>query len=227
VIDLKILDLFCGAGGSAEGLRRATLGTKTCRDLEIVGYDIKFQPYYPFKQYTEDWKKAKPADYDFIWASPPCQGYSRGGNPESRKKYPKLIEPVRDFLLAAKRPFVIENVIGAPLRKDLLLCGEMFKLKVIRHRIFEIHGFVCEQPIHPKHNGTVSDGDYIMVCRGGRPGCFGNKEKRNKLRAPTLEQAQNAMGINHSIKEFGAIAEAIPPVYSEYILRSFLGGICE
>lgn len=214
---LKILDLFCGAGGSAVGLKRATL------DLQITGYDIRFQPYYPFKQYTKDWKEAKPAEYDFIWASPPCQGYSRGGNNESRKKYPRLIEPVREFLLASGKPFVIENVVGAPLRKDLLLCGEMFKLKVIRHRIFEIHGFDCKQPVHPKHNGTVSDGNYIMVCRGGRPGCFGNKEKRNKLKSPTLEQAQNVMGI-HSIGEFGAIAEAIPPAYSEYIMECFLKG---
>jgi DNA (cytosine-5)-methyltransferase 1 len=211
---LRALDLFCGAGGTAIGLKEAGFN-------KIVGVDIEFQPDYPFEHYVGDaLRNVDLEEFDFIWASPPCQAYSIGGNNKSREKYPKLIEQTRELLWKAGIPFVIENVPNAPLRKDLMLCGEMFGLKVIRHRVFEIEGFECSQPIHQKHKGTVSDGDYIMVCRGGRAGCFGNKEKRAKLKAPTLEQAKKAMGINH-ITTFDGIAESIPPAYSEYIGKEF------
>ena len=52
--------------------------------------------------------------------------------------------------------FCIENVAGAPIRHDLMLCGEMFGLKVIRHRYFEIHGFSVAQPEHIKHRGMAA-----------------------------------------------------------------------
>lgn len=219
---MKIIDICCGGGGSAIGLKEAQPNS------DITGVDINPQPDYPFKfiqmdvkDLTVDFLKT----FDFAWASVPCQRHSRGGNPESRKRYPDLVEPVRKKLLQSGIPFVMENVPQAPLRKDLFLCGEMFGLKVIRHRIFEIHGFNCKQPkkVCENHKGKVVSGEYIMVCRGGRPGCYGDKEKRNKLKAPTLGQAKEAMGINH-ITDFGIIAEAIPPAYSKYIMQEFIRG---
>ena len=216
---LKVLDLFCGAGGAAKGISQ----TKS-KEIEIMGIDIIPQPEYPFyfekgdvMQILNDSAKG----WDFIWASPPCQAYSEGGNKESRKKYPKLIEPLREMLLKTGAPFVIENVPKAPLRKDLMLCGEMFGLKIIRHRIFEIHGFKCAQPKHLKHKGKVSTGEYQGVYTGGRCGCFGNKELRNKLKVGTIKQWQNAMGITH-ITDRKAIAESVPPAYSQYIFSQFL-----
>jgi hypothetical protein len=214
---LKILDLFCCAGGSATGLKQA------CPDADIEGFDIEIQPDYPFKQFVLDWKEAKPEEYDFIWASPPCQGYIPYLSKKSRAKYPKLIDVVRERLLLSGKPFVIENVPGAPLRKDIMLCGSMFGLHVIRHRIFEIHGFSCKQPqkVCAEHKGKVISGEFIGAYRGGRPGCFGNKEQRNKLKAPTLESVQNAMGITH-IKDFNRIVEAIPPAYAKFIMENYM-----
>lgn len=211
---LKALDLFCGAGGAGLGLYQA--------GFEVTGVDIVEQQDYSRKFIKRDalsYSKAELKEFDLIWASPPCQAYSVGGNKKSREKYPKLIEATRKMLLESGKPFIIENVPKAPLRKDLMLCGEMFGLRVIRHRIFEIHGFDVLQPVHKKHRGTVSDGDYVMVCRGGRPGCFGNKEKRAKLKAPTLHQAQNAME-SWAISTFDGIAESIPPAYSRFIGRA-------
>ncbi|KKK82689.1 hypothetical protein LCGC14_2800880, partial [marine sediment metagenome] len=34
--------------------------------------------------------------------------------------------------------YVIENVVGAPLNSPMMLCGTMFRLRVLRHRLFEI-----------------------------------------------------------------------------------------
>lgn len=74
---------------------------------------------------------------------------------------------------------------------------------------------------HSKHKGTVSNGDYIMACTGGRPGCFGDNEKRYKLKSPTLRDVQEAMGVQH-IHNFKQACEAIPPAYSRYIFSEFL-----
>ena len=52
------------------------------------------------------------------------------------------------------KPFVIENVPGAPIRQDLLLCGSMFGLRTYRHRLFTIDPrlpILLTAPEHPKH----------------------------------------------------------------------------
>ena len=214
---MKTLDLFCGSGGASMGLKKAGLTVE-------FGVDITKQPEHPFDFFLGNVLKLSNKflkKFDLIWASPPCQAYSMGGNSESRKKYPKLISKTRKMLLASGVPFVIENVPKAPLRKDLMLCGEMFNLKVIRHRIFEIEGFKIKQPEHIKHKGLVSTGEYQGVYRGGRCGCFGNKELRDKLKVGSIKDWQKAMGIKHITTREG-LAESIPPAYSKYIGKEFL-----
>lgn len=204
----KALDLFCGGGGASRGLADA--------GFTVEGIDQVFQPDYPFKFKKMDVFHLE-LDYffhfDFIWASPPCQAYSKGGNENSRKKYPRLIEPTRSLLKLSRLPYCIENVVGAPLENPIMLCGEMFGLKVLRHRLFEI-SFPIEQPPHPKHKGTASNGDYYGVYNGGRCGCFGNNEKRKSLKVGTLKQWQAAMGLK--ISKY-PLTQAIPPAYAEFI----------
>lgn len=218
---MTILDLFCGAGGISMGIHLA-LEEKGIPH-EITGIDIEDQPDYPFNFMKKDIIKLKLdniKDYDFYHASPPCQRFStvtrcavlreqRRGNPDYApekldEKYPNHIPFIRNLLLETGKPFVLENVIGAPLRKNLILCGTMFNLQVLRHRKFEIHSFTCYQPSHPKH-----DGKFIYVCTKQQ-----NKEEN-------LEVCKKAMGIDW-MTDFASLGEAIPPAYSKYIMSEFL-----
>ena len=142
---MKILDLFCGAGGAAEGLHRAF------PEAEITGVDIKPQPRYPFNFIQADALEFPLEGYDFIWASPPCQAFSIMQNANvMRKDHPNLIDKTRELLIASQSHYVIENVPGAPLHEPHLLCGQSFGLRILRHRLFET-SFWMYTPPHRTH----------------------------------------------------------------------------
>lgn len=208
--DLVVADLFCGAGGASMGMFQAE-----GRRITIVGFDIRPQPEYPFGFIPADVTRILPCvlsdDFDFIWASPPCQAYSfaTARLRNAGKEYPDLMMSTRDLLLTARKPYVIENVCSAPMRKDLVLCGEMFGLGVIRHRAFQISGFKVKQPKHLKHRGTVRNGYYVTVAGHGGNG------------RATLRAYQGAMGIPW-MTDKKALTNATPPAYAHYIFKSFL-----
>lgn len=206
----RLLDLFCGAGGCSVGYARA--------GFDVVGVDIEPQPDYPFEfvqMDALDWIRNGGMHYDAIHASPPCQAYTaltKGTN--QGRSYLPLIGAVRsllDWRTAGSVPYIIENVQGSDLRRDLTLCGEMFGLGVIRHRYFEIHGARVAQPEHKPHRGRVSgyrhgewfDGPYFAV--------YGNGGGKG-----SVPQWQAAMGIDWTANR-KSIAEAIPPAYTEHI----------
>ena len=179
----------------------------------MVGVDIE-KHAYPYEFHQMDWEEALDtfdlSAFDFIHASPPCQGYTAlkavHGN-----YWPLLIEPVRERLDKIGLPYVIENVQGAPMRRDLTLCGEMFGLGVIRHRYFELGGWKMGSPAHKPHRGRVAgwrhgelfDGPYFAVYgEGGGKG--------------TVAQWQKAMGIDWT-SDRRELAEAIPPAYGRWI----------
>lgn len=193
----KALDLFCGAGGAAMGLKQA--------GYSVVGVDIKPQPRYPFIFIQGDALKFNLDGFDLIWASPPCQHYTQMLNHglTPRTKHPDLIGQVRDRLDASGVPYVIENVAGAPLQNPVMLCGEMFQLRVTRHRFFEC-SFPVIVPEHPKHRGhghrKQGDGGYYYRVYGHETGkrSWGKAMGIDWMRSPEL-------------------AQAIPPAYSQFI----------
>ena len=222
----RMLDLFCCAGGAGMGYSRA--------GFEVYGVDLDPQPNYPFAFAQTDaiallrhligggsWWFTSPngatewltlADFDAIHASPPCQGYTALAAVHGNE-WPKLVEPVRELLDATGLPYVIENVQGSPVRRDMTLCGEMFGLGVIRHRYFELGGWQGTAPAHKPHRGRVAGmrhgewftGPYFAVYgEGGGKG--------------TVVQWQQAMGIDWTDVR-REIAEAIPPAYTELIGR--------
>ena len=213
----KLLDLFCCAGGAAVGYEHA--------GFDVVGIDIDPQPNYPFTFLQADALKldtAFIARFDAIHASPPCQHYSdlakRNGNGDD---WPDLVGSTRDMLNATGKPWVIENVEGAPLRSPVVLCGTMFSsLRVIRHRLFESN-FPITQPDHIPHlehplvhtldkrknhyGKTCEWSDFVQVTGGGN--C-------------SIAAARDAMGIDWMTKR--EINEAIPPAYAEYVGRQLM-----
>ena len=170
---VRLLDLFCGAGGAAMGYHRTGFD-------EIVGVDNVHQPRYPFEFVQADaleYLAEHGHDYEAIHASPPCQGYSIMHNlPWLRgREYPLLILPTLSMLEGLGKPYVVENVMGArhgsaTLRKRGLeshglkagwLCGAMFGLPFYRHRLFETN-WMWLAPGHPRHKsqrprGITSD----------------------------------------------------------------------
>lgn len=203
----RLLDLFCGAGGAAMGYYRA--------GFDVVGVDIKPMPRYPFEFHQGDaleYCREHGAKFDAIHASPPCQAYS-----DLKTKitipYPKLISETREALESLERPFVIENVDGAPLNTVIILCGTMFGLRVIRHRLFET-SFLMLQPSHTSRHPLV----YTLDKRKGHYGKLNDMTSFVSVNGGgncSITAARDAMGIDWMTKD--EINEAIPPAYTEFI----------
>lgn len=178
--------------------------------FEVTGVDINPQPRFPFKFIQADALTVSLEGYDFIWASPPCQAFTMAQRIQKRE-HPDLIEPIRKRLIEAGRPYVIENVVGAPLIDPVMLCGAMFRLKTYRHRIFEC-SFPVVAPEHPEHIAPTA-----KMGRRPKPGEFmhvvGNFSGVNSARA--------AMGIDWMSRN--ELSEAIPPAFSKYLLDQWGG----
>lgn len=177
--------------------------------FDVTGVDINPQPRYPFKFVQADAMTFPLEGFDFIWASPPCQRYTLAQNAaKNAHNHPDLIPSVRSKMRASGMPYVIENVVGAPLENPAILCGLALGLKVKRHRMFEMN-FIILTPPCPSH-----DQDYYVIfgheCRNRRHG--ESAARKNKISV-----GREAMGIDWMTR--GELSEAIPPAYSEYIGR--------
>lgn len=183
---------------------------------EIVGVDIKSQPRYPFQFVQGDaleFCASFGAGFDAIHASPPCQVFSRAAQSQRNngKIYVNLLVPSRDSLIARNKPWVIENVPGAPMRSDFVICGCRVGLQLRRIRFFETswNGFDLIAPCH--HIGPV-----VSVVGHGTPSWVRKKLGYN----PTIQQYRDAMGIHWMNRD--ELSQAIPPAYTEYIGKQLL-----
>jgi DNA (cytosine-5)-methyltransferase 1 len=218
---MRLLDLYCKAGGASKGYADA--------GFEVVGIDIKKQKRYPFEFIQADCLEIlQDLDYlrtfDLIAASPPCQTHSRtkhlrdaqGGTTTKID----LIPQTREALIASGKPYVIENVPGAPLIKPVQFCGSSFGLKVRRHRLFEsnleLTGSVCKHKEQGKPigvYGAMNDTAQGLDKTTGKYVIGGSTAK-------TVEEAREAMGIDWMI--WGELVEAIPPVYTYTIGKQLI-----
>lgn len=209
----RLLDLFCGAGGASVGYHRA--------GFEVEGVDIKPQPHYPFEFHQADALTYPLDGFDAYHASPPCPKFTMLNNltpliKRNSKQWIDLIAPIRERLSQLDKPYVIENVVGAPLLEPIKLCGVMFNLRVLRHRLFEC-SFPIFQPPHIKHKGTVNAGQYMTVASMG--GGFYIKDKYGEKRKGSRKTEDWKVGMDIDWMTRYELTQAIPPAYTEYIGR--------
>lgn len=188
--------------------------------FEVVGVDNKKQPHYPFEFHQADAMTYPLEGFDVIHASPPCQHWVDSAN---KDKHPDLITPLRPRL--AGKTYVIENVDCAPLIDAIMLCGTMFGLKVIRHRLFECRPApLTFPPATCNHWGTVTGGDFAGVYgRGARGRRYGRGQRDARPFAcgqvPKGKTKQEWWGECLGIDWMTAneMTQAIPPAYTKWI----------
>ncbi len=172
--------------------------------FDVVGVDIKPQPHYPFEFYQGNalvWLRSNLARFDAIHASPPCQAYTVLGQAQRNKGkvYPDLLAATRTLLEATGLPWVIENVPGAPMRPDVVLCGSMFSMNVRRHRWFE-----CSWPISPLVLGCDHSRRPVVVSGNNHSGGFTAAQIKEAMDTPWM-------------KTRAEVRQAIPSAYTQWI----------
>lgn len=180
------------------------------------GFDVVEQPRYVGEAFTRRDVRTITADelsgYDLIWASPPCQGhtaYKRRAGWVAPVDTDGFVALTRRLLVATGRPYIIENVPGAPLVDPVTLCGSMFGLDVRRHRVFETN-FQVAQPscYHRTQRGTYAHA-------GNRTNARYTAEI-GVWRIP-IEEQRAAMDISWMVLE--ELSLAIPPAYAAFLAR--------
>jgi DNA (cytosine-5)-methyltransferase 1 len=236
---IRVLDLFCGAGGAAAGYYKA--------GLFPVGVDIEDQPNYPFPfmkanaisvmdvlnaggtlgdaGYQGFARHMTLESFDFIHASPPCQLFTMYNNVKSirestSKKYLNLIPSTRQRLIFSGLPYVIENVPGARshMISPIQLCGTSFGIRVRRHRLFETGGWSVTSP-PPCDHGRFRDRIFPGSSNrpNGRTVC-----NVGEYRVPLKIQKEH-MQVDWKVT-LRELSEMIPPAYTEFIGGQFIEG---
>lgn len=225
---LRLLDLFCGAGGATKGYQRV--------GFYVVGVDLHPQPNYCGDEFHQadalevlrilvaggTWQGYRLEDFAVVHASPPCQGYGAATHKLVTRDAPRLIEPVRALLERGRVEYVIENVVGAPLREPVTLCGSMFGLDVKRHRLFETTRFLmapmCNHgawtnryPTHARKDKAQTSPVVHVYGTGGGAG-------------KDLDLWRRVMDVPW-MQTKAEIAESIPPAYTEFIGNQLTEGI--
>lgn len=124
--EMKVLNLFAGLGGNRKFWDDVAREKGVSIEVTAVEFDPEIAKAYA-KRYPNDnvivgdaWDYAAKnyLDFDFIWASPPCQSHSRlnfcnNSRNEATRVLPdfRLYELISYLKTFCKRAFVIENVV--------------------------------------------------------------------------------------------------------------------
>jgi DNA (cytosine-5)-methyltransferase 1 len=188
----KLLDLFCCEGLGADGYSAA--------GFDITGVDIQAQKRYPYTFVQDHWLNYLVDHghlYDAVHASPPCQAYSRMKH--FSRPTEKVIDDVYNHLVSSGKPFIIENVPGAPLPDRFRLHGKMFGLSCIKERWFCSNIFI---PVPEYSRQYLSSGDINILGR-------------KYVKSAVKKKAMN-IPADRRVSEHG-LNQGLPPAYTRYI----------
>ena len=204
----RLLDLFCGAGGATRGYQQA--------GFHVTGVDIAPQPRYCGDDFVQADAMTFPLDgYDAIHASPPCQDHSPLKSRAGEHGTGWMLQATLNRLAGQPAVWVVENVGAAHNRADILLCGEMFGLRTVRHRRFTIDPrlpALLSVPSHGRHRRPTSTKNRISaLAEGHNLSITGNVGRH----AGPL-----CMGIDWMTGD--ELSQAIPPAYTRFIGEQML-----
>jgi len=250
----RLLDLFCCEGGASMGYHRAgfeVVGVDLFKHRDEAGKRVGFsRSRYPFPSAQRDalgvltmLLSGAPIPFecdgddllygldelDVIAASPPCQAYSITKH-SHHIEHPALIEPVRELLVRTGKPYVIENVEGAPLLSPLRLCGSEFnlstmddngrRLRLQRHRRFESNVMLLG-------NGGCQHDRSVQVG-GAYGGGSVDRARTSKVRkrggyTPSRAARARLLGVDWMTQ--AGMSQAIPPIYTQFIGEQLLDAL--
>jgi DNA (cytosine-5)-methyltransferase 1 len=212
-----LLDLFCKAGGAGKGYADA--------GFTVVGVDIEPQARYPFEFHQADaleFARKVLGEFDAIHASPPCQAFTTllplARATGSTREHADLIAETREILRRSRRPYVIENVPGAPLEAPVTICGSSLGLDLRRHRQFESN---IPLLVPPCAHGWQTP---RFEVRMGQPNSRSNGKDRKNPLSPVVtvvgnsvlaDEARRAMQMPWATRD--ECSQAVPPAYTELI----------
>lgn len=218
-----VLDLFCAAGGAGRGYHDA--------GFRVIGCDSADQPRYPYEWFKGDVFQVfeylvtcyRPA---LIHASPSCRDHTFLTSVAGTDGTKFQLATIRKMLQSTGLPYVLENVMGADMTPDLVLCGEMFGLRTIRHRQFEIGGFTVTQPRHPAAGEVVAG---VRCDRQGHRRPTATKRRRERWAQGWHVSITGDVGTYVGPEAMGIdwmtgneLSLAIPPAYTAHIGAAFL-----
>jgi len=209
---LRILDICCCQGGAARGYRDA--------GFYVHGIDKDPQPRYAGNEFTQAdaleglRDDAFVSTFDAIHASFPCQAFLEGTLAPAQA-VPDLVTPGRPLLNATGLPWVMENVMSAPLDRErsIVLCANTFGLRTYRHRRFE----------YSEHLDLVAPAHLPHVKRAP------NRQRRERWLAGDHASITGDIGTYIGPEAMGidwmtgnGLSEAIPPAYTEWVGRQLM-----
>lgn len=230
----ELLDLCGCEGGAAAGYMRAGWRV-TSVDLDAAA--LRRNPAdVTVRADALDYLTEHGHRFDAIHASFPCQRWTANGANPAASNYPDLITPGRVLLDASGKPYVMENVPKAPLRRDLILCGTMFGLTTTdddgttlhldRHRVFEsnvpLYLPAGTRPVSPHRCGPRPGVQWAGVYGGARKDKIEARTIRKGGYVPADAGVQSALLGGVSWMTGKGRRECIPPVYAEWIGRQLL-----
>lgn len=213
---MKVLDLFCGAGGFSAGCESAgyeILAGVDSNEDAVASYDANFGD----RGVCADLGDVEAAlssvdgldDVDVVVGGPPCQGWSRsgaGGSDDARRKL--LWSFVEAVELVRPRSVVMENV--AALREDY---EDTFERLVSR---FEAAGYTITAEVLDFREWGVPQARSRLIIVGTRGG-GGVDLSPPSGGLVTVEDALDGLPVAGS----GGVADHVPSAHSESVVRKY------